>query len=241
MNENNWKCRTELLITSEGIEKLQHARVLVVGLGGVGGAAAEQLCRAGIGNLTLIDNDTVHPSNINRQIIALNSTVNQNKCDVVVRRLLDINPEANIKALNIFIDGASASEILKEKFDYVVDAIDTLTPKVELLECCIISKTPVVSSMGSGGRINPSLVKIDDIKKSNHCKFAYIVRKYLHRKGIFEGIKVVYSTEDVPEHAIVETDGSNHKRTIVGTMSYMPAIFGAFCASVVIRDLLSEK
>jgi tRNA threonylcarbamoyladenosine dehydratase len=239
MNELDWKCRTELLVTTAGIEKFKTTKVLIVGLGGVGGAAAEQICRAGIGNLTIIDNDIVNPSNINRQIIALNSTVGKPKCEVLAERLRDINPKANIKPLQQFINGKLAMEILHEKYDYVIDAIDTLTPKVELLEACILSKTSVVSSMGSAGRVNPSLVKIDDIKKSNHCKFAYIVRKYLHRKGIYEGIKVVYSTEEVPEHAIVETDGSNHKRTIVGTMSYMPAIFGAFCASVVIRDLLN--
>lgn len=240
MNELDWKCRTELLVTASGIVKLQKAKVLVVGLGGVGGAAAEQLCRAGIGSLTLVDSDIVNNSNINRQIIALTTTIGKSKCDVMAERLTTINPNAVIRPLNKFIHGEAALELLTEKFDYVVDAIDTLTPKVELLEACILLKTPVVSSMGSGGRINPSLIKTDDIKKSNHCKFAYIVRKYLHKKGIYEGIKVVYSTEEVPEHAIVETDGSNHKRTIVGTISYMPAIFGAFCASVVIRDLLSD-
>jgi tRNA A37 threonylcarbamoyladenosine dehydratase len=136
MNELDWKCRTELLVTTSGIEKLSRAKVLIVGLGGVGGAAAEQLCRAGIGNLTLVDNDTVHPSNINRQIIALNSTVNKSKCAVLADRLRDVNPNAIITPINKFIDGASATELLSEKFDYVVDAIDTLTPKVELLEAC---------------------------------------------------------------------------------------------------------
>lgn len=241
MNEKDWQCRTELLITADGILKLRNARVLIAGIGGVGGAAAEQLCRAGIGHLTLIDNDVVNPSNINRQIIALQTTVNQLKVDVCAERLQEINPDITLIKINQFIGGELASELLKEKYDFVVDAIDTLTPKVELLEACIRSNTPVVSSMGSGGRLDPSLIKVDDIKKSNHCKFAYIVRKYLHRKGIYQGITAVFSTEDVPQNAIVETDGSNNKRTIVGTMSYMPAIFGAFCASVVIRELLARK
>ncbi|QQS49827.1 MAG: tRNA threonylcarbamoyladenosine dehydratase [Bacteroidota bacterium] len=241
MNENDWQCRTELLLTSSGIEKLKNAKVLVAGLGGVGGAAAEQLCRAGIGHLTLVDSDVVNNSNLNRQIIALNSTLNQPKVEAIKTRMLDINPKANIRCINQFIEEKEALELLKEKYDFVIDAIDTLTPKVELLAACVLSATPVVSSMGSGGRINPSLVKIDDIKNSNHCKFAYIVRKYLHRKGIYEGITVVYSTENVPRHALVETDGSNHKRTVVGTISYMPSIFGAFCASVVIRTLLSKE
>ncbi|MBN2486496.1 MAG: tRNA threonylcarbamoyladenosine dehydratase [Bacteroidales bacterium] len=241
MNTPDWMDRTSLLLHGAGIEKLGSAKVLVAGLGGVGGAAAEQLCRAGIGQLVIVDNDTIHASNINRQVIALHSTIDKNKCDIMAERLSDINPQAIIRPADIFIDGTWAGEILKEKFDYVVDAIDTLTPKVELLEACIRSNTPVVSSMGSAGRIDPSLVKTSDIKNTSHCKFAYIVRKYLHRKGIYEGIKAVYSTEEVPAHAIVETDGSNHKRTIVGTISYMPSVFGAFCASVVIRDILSGE
>ena len=240
MNELDWKCRTELLITDAGVEKLRNARVLVVGLGGVGGAAAEQLCRSGIGSLTLVDNDRVQASNINRQIIALNSTLDKPKCEVITDRLHDINPDATIKSINKFVDADFANELLTENFDYVIDAIDTLTPKVELLETCVKKNIPVVSSMGSGGKVDPTQIKIDDIKKSHHCKFAYIVRKYLHRRGIYEGINVVYSAEEVPENAIIETDGSNHKRTIVGTISYMPAIFGAFCASVVIRDLIKQ-
>lgn len=238
MNELDWTCRTELLLTGHKLEKLKKAKVLIVGLGGVGGYAAEQIARAGVGQMTLIDCDDIHPSNINRQIIALNSTINKPKVELVKERLQDINPENAISTQKIFIDKGNAYNVLEEKYDYVVDAIDTLTPKVDLLEACVKTNTPVISSMGSGARLDPSLIQVAEIEKSHHCKLAYMVRKYLHQRGIYNGIKVVFSSEKVPEHAVVETDGSNNKRTIVGTISYMPAIFGCYCASVLIRDLI---
>jgi tRNA A37 threonylcarbamoyladenosine dehydratase len=240
MNEQDWMCRTELLINKEGQETLKKSHVLIVGLGGVGGIAAEQLCRAGTGHLTLVDSDTVQLSNINRQVIALHSSVGYSKASVLKKRLLDINPQAIIDTVEVFIENEQIDSLLSKPLDFVVDAIDTLTPKVDLLAACLDKKIPVVSSMGSGGRLDPSKIFIDDIKKSHDCKFAYLVRKYLHKKGIYEGIKVVFSTEKVPDHALVETDGSNYKRTIVGTMSYMPNLFGCFCASVVVRDLLNN-
>ncbi len=240
MNEQEWTSRTELLLTKQRQEILKKCRVLIVGLGGVGGYAAEQLVRAGIGTITLIDNDQIHLSNINRQIIALNSTLGILKTEAFKTRFLDINPTLNIDIISLFVEGDNILPILQRGYDYVVDAIDTLTPKVDLLEACIKTKTPVVSSMGSGGRMNPEQIKTGDIKESHHCKFAYLVRKYLHRRGIFEGIKVVYSTEEVPEIVYLETDGSNHKRTIVGTISYMPAIFGCYCSSIVVRDLCAK-
>jgi tRNA A37 threonylcarbamoyladenosine dehydratase len=241
MNEQDWKCRTELLITPEGVDKLKKTHVLIAGLGGVGGAAAEQLCRAGVGHITLIDNDIVQPSNINRQIIALQSTIGRHKTEICAKRLKNINPEVKLTTHKTFIEGNKVNSFINNELDYVVDAIDTLTPKVELLEACIKNHVPVVSSMGSGGRLNPSLIKIDDIKNTNHCKFAYLVRKYLHKRGIRDGINAVFSTEQVPKHAMIETDGSNYKRTIVGTISYMPVIFGCFCASWVINKILTTN
>lgn len=240
MNELDWTCRTELLLTADKIKKLNQANILIVGLGGVGGYAAEQIARAGVGKLTLIDSDVVQPSNINRQIIALNSTVGKPKVELVEQRLKDINPEIQITTKRVFVEMENIYNILEEKFDYVIDAIDTLTPKVDLLEACVKTGTPVVSSMGSGARIDPSLIQIADIKNSHHCKLAYLVRKYLHKRGIYEGIKVVFSTEQVPEHALVVTDGSNNKRTIVGTISYLPALFGCYIASVLLRDLMEK-
>lgn len=241
MSEQNWQNRTELLIGKSGIEKLAQAHVTIAGLGGVGGYAAEQLCRAGIGKLTLIDADTIHPSNRNRQLIALKSNEHKSKVQEFHLRLTSINPDINITIIKEFIEGERIKEILSSKPDYLVDAIDTLTPKVDLLAIAHEMKIPVVSAMGAGGRVDPNQIFIDDISKSNHCKFAYIVRKYLHRKGVRDGIKVVYSTENVPNNAIVTTDGSGNKRTVVGTISYLPAIFGCMCASVVLRSLISGE
>ncbi len=241
MNELEWTCRTELLLTSQKLEKLRKAKILIIGLGGVGGYAAEQIARAGVGNITIIDSDDIHLSNINRQIIALNSTIGKPKVELIAERLKDINPEIIVTQKQIFIEKENIYDILNDQYDYVVDAIDTLTPKVDLLEACVKTNTPVISSMGSGARLDPSLIQIAEIEKSNHCRLAYMVRKYLHQRGIYEGIKVVFSTEKVPEHALIETDGSNNKRTIVGTISYMPALFGCYCASVLIRDLIDSK
>jgi len=153
-------------------------------------------------------------------------------------RLKDINPRIRIHIIPEFLKEDRFEEILRSPFDYVVDAIDTLTPKVHLLAESVKANRKVVSSMGSGGRLNPEKIEISDISQSHHCKFAHMVRKYLHRMDIYKGIKVVYSPESVDSHAIQETNGEENKRSIVGTISYMPPIFGCYCASVVIRDLI---
>ena len=230
--------RTELLVKKEGIDKLKNAHVLVVGLGGVGGYCAEQLCRAGIGNLTIVDGDTISTTNINRQIIATNDTVGQLKAKVVEQRLHSINPECNITTIAEFIRDDRMIEILKDKnYDYVVDAIDTLSPKVFLIYHCVQMGLKLVSSMGSAGKYDPSLVQVSDVSKSHTCPLAYLVRKRLSRLGIKTGFKVVYSSERIPEDAMIE-DPSTNKRTTIGCISYMPPIFGCVCASVVIRDIL---
>ena len=232
--------RTELLVKAEGIEKLKHAHVLVVGLGGVGGYAVEQLCRAGIGNLTIVDGDTVSQTNINRQLIATTETVGMMKADLFRRRLLSINPDCNIRVISEFIRDDRMIEILQDKnYDYVVDAIDTLSPKVFLIYHCVQMGLPLVSSMGSAGKFDPSLVEVSDVSKSHTCPLAYLVRKRLSRLGIKTGFKVVYSSERVPEDAMIE-DPSTNKRTTIGWISYMPPIFGCYCASVVIRDILGR-
>ena len=235
----NWLERTELLLGRATLEKLKRSHVLVVGLGGVGGYAAEQLCRAGIGKLTLVDGDTVQHSNRNRQIVALSSTAGLSKVEIMVQRLSDINPDIQIKAVNQFLRKDEIAALLKDSYDYVVDAIDTLTPKVELIAQCIEKDLRVVSSMGAGGRLDVTKVKIDDISRSHHCRFATMVRKYLHRRDIYSGVKVVYSPEPVRDEAVVATNGENNKRSVVGTISYMPPVFGCYCASVVINDLVS--
>jgi tRNA A37 threonylcarbamoyladenosine dehydratase len=237
MNETDWRCRTELLIGETRLEKLRQAHVLIAGAGGVGGYVAEQLCRAGIGKLTLVDSDIVQPSNRNRQIIALTSTEGKAKTQVIAARLKDINPDIEIAIIEEFLNEENIPRLLENNYDYVVDAIDTLTPKVTLLSGAVRKGFKIVSSMGSGGKLDPSKISVADISKSHHCKFAYIVRKYLHKQGIFEGIQVVYSVEPVPEEAIIVTDGAGNKRSIVGTISYMPAIFGCICTAEVIRGI----
>lgn len=230
--------RTELLVKTEGIKKLKNAHILVVGLGGVGGYCAEQLCRAGIGTLTIVDGDTVSVTNINRQIIATNDTVGQLKAKVFEERLHSINPQCNITTIAEFIRDDRMIEILKDKnYDYVVDAIDTLSPKVFLIYHCVQMGLKLVSSMGSAGKYDPSLVQVSDVSKSHTCPLAYLVRKRLSRLGVKTGFKVVYSSERIPEDAMIE-DPSTNKRTTIGCISYMPPIFGCVCASVVIRDIL---
>ncbi|MBR5784555.1 MAG: tRNA threonylcarbamoyladenosine dehydratase [Bacteroidales bacterium] len=232
--------RTELLVKAEGIRKLQDAHVLVVGLGGVGGYAVEQLCRAGIGNLTIVDGDTVSQTNINRQLIATVDTVGLSKAEVFQKRLSSINPNCNITVIDEFIRDDRMIEILKDKhYDYVVDAIDTLSPKVFLIYHCMQLGLPLVSSMGSAGKLDPSLIEVSDVSKSHTCPLAYLVRKRLSKLGVKKGFKVVYSSERVPEDAMIE-DPSVNKRTTIGSMSYMPPAFGCFCASVVIRDILDR-
>ncbi len=239
MNEDYWKCRTDLLLGSDKSELLEHAHVLMAGVGGVGGFAAEQLCRAGIGKLTLVDPDIIQASNRNRQIVALTSTQGQSKVAVLAERLKDINPELKLEVLPTFLNEDTIPSIFHQPYNYIVDAIDTLTPKVMLLKTAVESAQNVVSSMGSGGKIDPSGVRVDDISKSHHCKFAYMVRKYLHKYNIYKGITVVYSPESVRKEVILETDGTNNKRSVVGTISYMPAIFGCYCAAEVIRGIIS--
>lgn len=232
--------RTELLLRPEGVQRLRDAHVLVVGLGGVGGYAAEQLCRAGVGKLTLVDSDKVSASNVNRQIIALRSTVGQPKVALFKQRMADINPDCRVDARELFLRDEEMIALLQEQhYDYVVDAIDTLSPKVFLLYHCVSLGLPVVSSMGSAGKVDPMALHITDISKSHTCPLAAMVRKRLHRMGVTEGIDVVFSSEKVAEHAMVE-DISENKRTTIGTVSYMPPIFGCCCASVVIRKMTSE-
>lgn len=236
----HWLSRSELLIGKENIEKLAAAHVLVAGLGGVGGYAAEQLCRAGIGELTLIDGDDVSVTNLNRQLIALNSNLGKSKATLFAERLKDINPAIRLNIVGEYLKEHRFASILDQKYDFVVDAIDTLTPKVTLLAETVKKGYPVVSSMGSGGKLYPERIEIVDISETNHCKFAYIVRKYLHREGVYKGITAVYSPEPVSKKAIREVTGEENKRSVVGTISYMPPVFGCFCASVVIRNLINS-
>jgi tRNA A37 threonylcarbamoyladenosine dehydratase len=237
---NEWEQRTELQTGKENIEKLHRANVMVVGLGGVGAYAAEMLCRAGVGNITLVDGDTVHPSNLNRQLLALQSTLGSNKATLMAERLKDINPQVNLEVIGEYIRDDKMVDLLDKKYDFVVDAIDTLSPKVYLIYHSINKGFPVVSSMGAGGKYDPAKVEITDISESHTCKFARILRKRLHKLGITEGFKVVFSSEVVDDDCIELVEGEKNKRSIVGTISYMPAVFGCCCASAVIRDLIGK-
>jgi len=236
----NWLERTELLFGEEKLQKLKMANVLIVGLGGVGAYAAEQLCRAGIGKLTIVDGDVVENTNRNRQLPALISNLGKPKAEVLAARFRDINPEAEITVVNDYISDESIVELLKSQtFDYVVDCIDTLSPKVFLVFHAKQMGLRVVSSMGAGGKIDPSLIRVADISKSFNCRLAKMFRKRIGRMGVKKGVKVVFSSEDIDKGAVRLEDGLNKKST-VGTISYMPPIFGCFISSVVIRDLIAD-
>ena len=237
---DNWLERTELLLGNEKLEMLRRAHVLVVGVGGVGAYAAEMIARAGVGELTIADADVVGLSNINRQLVALHSTVGQQKCDILAARLRDINPELKLHIVNRFIKDDQTNELLDSaKFDYVVDAIDTLSPKLALIKGSLDRGIPLVSSMGAGAKTDPTLMEIKDIAKTHHCPLAHMLRKRLHKIGIKRGFRAVFSPEPIREGAMILSEEQN-KKSNVGTISYIPALFGIGCASVVIRDLIGE-
>ncbi len=238
----SWQSRTELMFGVERIQQLHQAHVMVVGLGGVGAYAVEMLCRAGVGEFTLVDGDTVNDSNRNRQLVALTSTVGKLKTDVLAARLRDINPDVKLHLYPEFLRDERTVELLKmAHYDYLVDAIDTLSPKVFMLQQAYLLGIPTVSSMGSGGKLDPTQVKICDIAKSDYCKLARMVRKRLHKLGVRKGITVVFSAEVVPAERVMITEGEQNKKSNVGTVSYMPAVFGCYLASHIIRQLVLPK
>lgn len=236
----SWLERTELLLGDEKLRTLMRSHVLIVGLGGVGAYAAEMICRSGVGRLTIVDADQVATSNINRQLVALHSTVGRDKSSILADRLRDINPDVELHVISEFIkDDATDSLLDTAQYDFVVDAIDTLTPKTNLIKGCIDRGIPVVSSMGAGAKTDPTQIEIKDISKTHHCPLAHMLRKRLHRMGIRRGFNAVFSPEPVREGAMIICD-ELHKKSNVGTISYMPAVFGCACASVVVRGLLNE-
>lgn len=235
----DWLERTELLLGSEKLGRLKNARVLVVGLGGVGAYAAEQLCRAGIGHLTIVDADVVDETNRNRQLPALVSSTGRPKSEILAERFYDINPDIELNVINEFIRDEKILALLQSRpFDYVVDAIDTLSPKVFLIYYAIQLGLPIISSMGAGGKMDPGKVQTSDISKSYNCKLARVLRKRLARMGIKKGVKVVFSSEETNGNSVRPEEGENKKST-VGTISYMPPIFGCFISSVVIGELIA--
>lgn len=237
----SWCERTELLLGAEKAARLRAAHVLIIGLGGVGAYAAEMIARAGVEHLTIVDADVVSSSNINRQLVALHSTVGQPKAEILATRLRDINPNIQLTVIQEYIKDEATDELLdrEPRYDFVVDAIDTLSPKVNLIKGCLDRRIPLVSSMGAGAKIDPTLVEIKDIGKSHHCPLAHMLRKRLHKLGIRSGFPVVFSPEAVREGSMILCEEQN-KKSNVGTISYMPAVFGCTCGSVAIRTLLGE-
>jgi tRNA A37 threonylcarbamoyladenosine dehydratase len=236
-----WLERSELLLGKIVLDELKRANVLVVGIGGVGAYAAEMLVRSGVGKITIADSDTVSVTNINRQLIALHSTIGQLKTEVLAKRLMDINPKLSLRVVPEYIKDEKTDEILdSEKYDYVVDAIDTLSPKLALIKGCLDRKIPIVSSMGAGAKLDPTKMEICDISKTHHCPLAHMLRKRLHKMGIRKGFKAVFSAEPPKEGAMILCEEQN-KKSNVGTISYLPALFGIGCASVVIRDLTGTE
>jgi len=240
MNDTAWLSRTELLIGREKLEKLFNAHVLVVGMGGVGSFAAEFICRSGVGEMTIIDGDIVDPSNRNRQLPALATTHGQPKADIMAERLLAINPELKLHVVREFIRPERVAAILETDFDYVVDAIDSITPKLTFIKAAHARGLRIVSSMGAGAKLDPTKLQVTDISKTYNCPFAQQVRKNLKQAGIYKGIKVAFSAEEPVKESLMLTDGSNYKKSAYGTISYLPATFGATVASVVIRDLIES-
>lgn len=234
----DWKQRTRLLLGEEKSERLRQAHVLVVGVGGVGAYVAEMLCRAGVGRLTLVDADTVQPTNINRQLPALHSTLGQPKVEVLAARFRDINPEVELTVLPVFLKDENIPQLLDAaRYDFVVDAIDTLAPKCHLIAEALRRRIKIVSSMGAGAKSDITQIRFADIWDTYHCGLSKAVRKRLQKMGIRHKLPVVFSTEQADPKAVLLTDDEQNKKSTCGTVSYMPAVFGCYLAEYVIRRL----
>lgn len=234
--------RTIALIKDDGIKRLHDTNMLIVGIGGVGAYSAECVCRAGIGRITLIDGDCVSSSNLNRQLPALTSTIGKPKVEVLRERFLDINPDLKIHVINKFIAEDDIDEILdRGKFDYIIDAIDMIKPKVALCKGANERKISIACSMGAGGRTDPSKVCVADISKTYNDGLAAAFRARLRKEGIYKGIKVVFSTELADESSIITESSGGRQTSVRGTISYLPAIFGTMLAGVAIQDVLLKQ
>lgn len=233
--------RTTLLVGNKGLEKLNNAHVLIVGLGGVGSYAAEAIARSGVGKMTIIDGDTVDPTNRNRQLQALTSTHGLNKAVLMGERIKLINPEVELTVIESFKNPDDMKDFMTQKFTYVIDAIDSISPKLYLLQTAYFNNQRIISSMGAGGKMDPTKIQVVDIAQTYNCPMAQYVRKRLRYMNIYKGINSVFSTELPAKHSIMKTDGSKFKKSAYGTISYLPAAFGLTCASVVIRDIVGWK
>lgn len=262
-----WQERTALLLGEEALLRLREAVVVVAGLGGVGAYAAEMVARAGVGRMVLIDSDRVGESNKNRQLLALDSTLGRLKTEVMAERLLDINPELHIVKVPEYLTEDNIPEVFENALremalcgssapdgaltdepaastglapDFVIDAIDTLAPKIALISHCVHSGIPLVSSMGAGAKLDATKVRLTDLSKSYNCPLAFILRKKLRKIGITKGFPVVFSEELPEREAIVPTEGERNKKSQVGTISYLPAVFGCVCAQAAVRHITAR-
>ena len=234
----DWKQRTRLLLGEEKMERLQQAHVLVVGLGGVGAYAAEMICRAGVGRMTIVDADTVQPTNINRQLPAMHSTMGREKAEVLAARFKDINPDIQLTVLPVFLKDDNIPELLDAaRYDFVVDAIDTLAPKCYLIAETLKRHIKIVSSMGAGAKSDITQIRFADIWDTYHCGLSKAVRKRLQKLGIKRKLPVVFSTEQADPKAVLLTEDEQNKKSTCGTVSYMPAVFGCYLAEYVIKRL----
>lgn len=242
MTHPEWLQRTALLLGEEKLEQLNPKHILVAGLGGVGAYAAEMLGRAGIGNLTIIDGDRVQATNRNRQLLALASAEGKSKAQLMEQRLRDINPNIRVTVIDEYIRDERMVEILRQApYDYVVDAIDTLAPKIFLIYHSVQLGLKVISSMGAGGKTDPSMIRVSDLSESYNCRLASILRKRIHKLGIYQGVKVVFSPEKVRRESIMMVEGEVNKKSTAGTISYMPPMFGCYMAAEIIQEFINSK
>ena len=241
MEDISWLSRTSLLLGEETVRALTQKHVMIVGMGGVGSFAAEFICRSGIGKMTIIDGDVVDPTNRNRQLPALSTNHGVSKADIMADRLLAINPELELTVIKEFITPEMVENVLASQPDYIIDAIDSVTPKITFIKIAFQKNLAMVCSMCAGGKMDPTKISVVDISKTYNCPFAQQVRKMLKQHKIYKGIKTVFSPEEHVWESLMMTDGNNYKKSAYGTMSYMPATFGAIAASVVIRDLIGKK
>ena len=237
----SWLERTELLVEKEGLEKLQKANILVVGLGGVGSYAAEFIARAGVGKMTLVDGDVFDVTNKNRQLPALDSTIGKSKALILAARLKDINKDIQLTVVAEFLSPDSAYAIVSKEFDYVLDCIDSITPKVNLIVAARRKKVKIISSMGAGGKLDATKIRIKDIAQTRNCTMARVLRKRLKERKVNKGVKAVYSEEMQIAKSVKITDGTNFKKSFYGTISYMPAAFGLQAAAHVINFIIKKQ
>ncbi|MEE9408053.1 MAG: tRNA threonylcarbamoyladenosine dehydratase [Polaribacter sp.] len=237
----SWLERTELLVQKEGVDKLKKANILVVGLGGVGSYAAEFIARAGVHKMTIVDGDVFDETNKNRQLPALDSTIGLSKAKVLAARLKDINSEIDLTVVEEFLSPDSAFEIVSKEYDYVLDCIDSITPKVNLIVAARRKKVKIISSMGAGGKLDATKIKVKDISKTKNCTMARVLRKRLKERKVNKGVRAVYSDEMQIAKSVKMTDGTNFKKSFYGTISYMPAAFGLQAAAYVINEIIKDK